>query len=109
MQLQVKIKRYDNANTSYYITANQVLSLAQRALEIFESSEIEEKQGMLQFLFQNLELKEKNLSYKLKEPFNTVQLAGVTPFGATWGRLVESIRTIFQNSTEYIYIPDLES
>ena len=89
-QLQVKLKRYDNGNKNYYLVAEQVLSMAQRALEIFESSEIEEKRGMLQFVFQNLELKEKNLLYKLKEPFKTVQIAGATPFGATWGGQRES-------------------
>lgn len=84
-QLLVKIKSYDNANTNYYTTANQVLSLAQRATEIFESSEIEEKRQLLQFVFQNLELNGKNLVYKLKTPFDTVLLAGATPNSATWG------------------------
>jgi len=92
-QLQVKLKRYDNGNKNYYLVAEQVLSMAQRALEIFESYEIEEKRGMLQFVFQNLELKEKNLLYKLKEPFKTVQIAGATPFGATWGQSLSVIIT----------------
>jgi hypothetical protein len=80
-----EMKQYEQANTSYYITANQVLSLAQRAAEIFESSEVYEKRQLLEFVFQNFQLKGKNLLYKLKTPFDTVLLAGATPKGATWG------------------------
>jgi len=52
-----------------------VLNLAQRALEIFESSEPQEKRQLLNFVFQNLELRQKNLEYKLKTPYDTVLLA----------------------------------
>ena len=40
---EFKMKRLNNANKNYYITANTILSLAQRAPEIYESSEPEEK------------------------------------------------------------------
>ncbi|MEI7498043.1 MAG: recombinase family protein [Candidatus Falkowbacteria bacterium] len=73
-----KIKQFDNASNSYYITANTVLSLAQRATEIFESSEPEEKRQLLNFLFQNLKLDGKNLQYKLKAPFEGVLLANTS-------------------------------
>lgn len=80
--LLFKMKQYDNADNSFYITANQVLSLAQRALEIFESSEPEEKRQLLQFLFQNFKLDHKILKYKLKTPFDTVLSANTTH---NWG------------------------
>jgi hypothetical protein len=55
------MKQYDNANNSFYITANTIFSLAQRAEEIFESSEPEEKRQLLNFLFLNLKMDGKNL------------------------------------------------
>lgn len=46
---EFKMKRLNNANKNYYITANTILSLAQKASEIFESSEIEEKEAISEF------------------------------------------------------------
>lgn len=70
-----KTKQFDNANSTYYVTASIVLSLAQRAEEIFESSEPEEKRQLLNFLFKNLKLDGKELLYKLKTPFQGVLYA----------------------------------
>ena len=86
-ELEVKMKQYGNANKSFYITANQVLSLAQRAYEIFESSEAEEKRQLLNFLFQNLKLEGKNLLFKVKTPFDTVLFANTRH---TWGERGDS-------------------
>ena len=63
---------HDKADKEHYITANTILNLAKRAREIFESSEPQEKRYLLNFLLQNVELKQKNLLYKLKTPFDTV-------------------------------------
>ena len=70
-----ELAKHDKADKEYHITANTVLNLAQRALEIFESSEPQEKRQLLNFVFQNLELRQKNLEYKLKTPYDTVLLA----------------------------------
>jgi len=43
------MKRLNNANKNYYIPANTILSLTQRASEIFENSEIEEKKQLRKF------------------------------------------------------------
>lgn len=80
--LDFKIKQLSNANKAYYITAGQVLSLAQRAGEIFKSSTIEEKRQLLGMLFQNLKLNGEKLEYKLKTPFAEVFLANTT---LNWG------------------------
>lgn len=77
-----KIKQFDNASESFYITANTILSLAQRAEEIFDSSEPEEKRELLSYLFLNLKLDGKNLLCKLKTPFEGVRLAKETH---NWG------------------------
>ena len=67
-----EISKHDVADKEFYITANTVLNLAQRARKIFDSSEPQEKRQLLNFLLQNLELKDKNLQYKAKTPFDTV-------------------------------------
>src|ERR1700722_8793813 len=67
------MERHVNADESFHITANMVLSLAQRSREIFESSEVEEKRQLLNFVFQNLELKDKKLSVTLREPFKMIK------------------------------------
>jgi hypothetical protein len=71
-----EIDRHDTADYDYHLTINRVLSYAQRAREIFDSSEVKEKRQLLNFLLQNCELKGKNLQYKLKSPFDTLLLAG---------------------------------
>jgi site-specific DNA recombinase len=77
-----KMNQFNNASKSYYTTANTVLSLAQRASEIFESSEPEEKRQLLDFLLQNLQLDGKKLMFKVKTPFEGVLSANTTH---NWG------------------------
>jgi hypothetical protein len=67
------MERHVNADESFHITANMVLSLARRAKEIFESSEVEEKRWLLNFVFQNLELKDKKLLIHYREPFKMIK------------------------------------
>ena len=72
------MERYTVANENAHITANTVLSLASRARDIFESSEVDEKRQLLNFVFQNLELKEKKLSVTLREPFKMIKDASLS-------------------------------
>lgn len=77
-----EMERHVNADESFHVTANMVLSLAQRSREIFESSEVDEKRQLLNFVFQNFELKDKKLSITLREPFKIItdtSLAGKCP------------------------------
>jgi hypothetical protein len=67
------MERHVNADESFHVTANIVLSLARRSREIFESSEVDEKRQLLNFVFQNLELKDKKLSVTLREPFKIIK------------------------------------
>lgn len=72
------MERYAIADESAHVTANTVLSLASRARDIFESSEVDEKRQLLNFVFQNLELKEKKLSVTLREPFKMIKDASLS-------------------------------
>lgn len=77
-----EMERHVNADESFHVTGNMVPSLARRARQIFESSEVDEKRQLLNFLFQNLELKEKKLLIKYREPLKMIKdtsLAGKCP------------------------------
>ena len=71
-EIEAEMKRYTEADENFHLTADMVLNLAQRACEIFDSSEIFEKRQLLNFLLQNLKLKGKNLMFTLKTPFDTI-------------------------------------
>ncbi len=56
----------------FYVIANVVMNLADRAREIFESSEVNEKCQLLNWVFQNLKLDGKKMLTQLCEPFSTM-------------------------------------
>ncbi|MFA5228311.1 MAG: hypothetical protein WC446_00945 [Candidatus Paceibacterota bacterium] len=89
--LLFKMKQLDNADKKYYITANTILSLAQRAHQLFKSSEPEEKRQFINFVFQNLKLDGKNPLFKTKAPFERVLEYQDTH---NWGRLRDAFRTL---------------
>ena len=103
-EINEEMQKYTDADENYYLTANTVLNLAQRAKEIFDSSEPEKKRQLLNFLLQNLELKDKKLLYKAKTPFDTVLAYSKC---SNLLRIVDNVKTIIQRQNEYIYIPDL--
>ncbi len=61
------------------ITVQKVLRLAKLSREIFESSNIEEKQQLLRFVYSNLKLDGENLLAELKEPFFSMEKIGDQP------------------------------
>ncbi|MFB6305804.1 MAG: hypothetical protein ABEH43_02240, partial [Flavobacteriales bacterium] len=67
-----EMKKYDEADKSFYLASKHILRLAKKAKEIFESSEPEEKRELLNFLLQNSTLKGRKPIYKVKSPFNSI-------------------------------------
>jgi hypothetical protein len=68
-----KMETHAKGDESFHITANMVLSLARRTREIFKSSEVGEKRQLLNFVFQNFELKDKKLLISYREPFKMIK------------------------------------
>ncbi len=66
------MKSHEKADHNFYVTANMVLNPAARAREIFESSEVTEKRQLLNLVFQNLQLRDVNLSVQVTESFKTM-------------------------------------
>ena len=79
----------------------QVLNLAARAREIFESSEVDEKRQLLNLVFQNLEFDEKNVLTDVREPFDT--MIGYRDCPTNW-RWRESNSRPCDNRKSHIYV-----
>ncbi len=65
-----QIKNYLRADETFKLTVNTVLSIASKAYELFESSNIEQKRKLINYVFSNLELEGTTLRYSLKKPFD---------------------------------------
>lgn len=71
-ELLTSMQAHSKADQQYHVTASLVLDLAKRAFEIFGRSETHEKRQLINFVFQNMQLKDGKLIYKLKEPYNLI-------------------------------------
>jgi hypothetical protein len=80
-EINEQLKTHASADPSYYITASTVLNLAKRALTIFDSSEVEEKRTLLNFILQNCTAYGKELSFTMKNPFNHILAITKQPLG----------------------------
>jgi hypothetical protein len=69
-EIKNKMSKLQIADKEFYTTIDMLVSLAQRAEKIFESSEPHEKRAFANFLLQNCQLDGKKLKFELKTPFN---------------------------------------
>ncbi len=67
------------------------MNLSSQAKEIFESSELEEKQQLLDLMFKNLQLKDSSLLVSVREPFQTMMYFKNRP--GEWGRCDSNTRS----------------
>lgn len=65
-----QIERLGEAQNNYLITARYVLKLVNRAQELFEGSEVEEKRQLIKLVLQNLRLEDENLLWDAAKPFD---------------------------------------
>jgi len=66
----LQIENHDEADEKYYLTANRLLELSQKAYQVFKSSKPRQKNRILSFMLLNCKLKGQKLTFNLKEPFN---------------------------------------
>ncbi|HHT78492.1 MAG TPA: recombinase family protein [Actinobacteria bacterium] len=71
-ELEAKLKKHTEADEKFSITVNYLLNLASRAYELFESSKIEQKRQLINFLLSNLRLRGKTLLYDCNKPFDAI-------------------------------------
>ena len=71
-ELTEKISRLNTADEEYYLTSEYLLQIANRAYDLFLSSEPEEKRQLLKMTLQNLKLNGKKIDFELVKPFDQV-------------------------------------
>ena len=69
-QISDQIKKHLKADETFKITVNAVFSIAKKTYELFESSKIEQKRKLINYVFSNLELEGTTLRYSLRKPFD---------------------------------------
>ena len=67
-----------------------MISIASRAADIFERSNIEQKRQLIAFVFSNLHLRGKKLEFALRSPFD---LMVNRPDYASWLAFLDTVRT----------------
>ncbi len=77
---------HGKANQNFYITANSIIDLSQRAWEILEVAEPEEKTQLVKFVLQNFSLQGKKLLFEPKIPFSGIILATECSNSKSWLR-----------------------
>ena len=69
-EIGLRIEQHQKGDGDYRITLEGLISLASRAVELFERSKAEQKRELIAFVFSNLRLKGKKLEFSLRSPFD---------------------------------------
>ena len=69
-RILLEIKSYDNGSEAELIAAKDILEVVKDAKEDFMSSNLDEKQQLLRFMFSNLTLNVEKFDAELRYPFN---------------------------------------
>lgn len=80
-EINLQIEEHTRADENYYVTASTVLNLAKNALQLFESSEVNEKRALLNYLLQNSVADGRKLVFDLRKPFDTILSTANQPIG----------------------------
>lgn len=68
--IRADIQSHEDADNNFKQTLVTAFKLANKASELFESSKINEKRELINFLFSNLALRGRKLEYTLRKPFD---------------------------------------
>lgn len=68
--VNVRLDQLQEAEDNYYITAKYVLELANRAYDLFMSSEVEQKRQLVKLILSNARVEGKNVVYEAHKPFD---------------------------------------
>lgn len=71
-EIDTRLAMLQEAEDNYYITAKYLLELANRAYELFVSSEVEEKRQLLKLVLQNLRIEGDKVCYEAVKPFDSI-------------------------------------
>ncbi|MGA9009297.1 MAG: hypothetical protein WB495_21015 [Xanthobacteraceae bacterium] len=69
-EIALRIEHHQKGEGAFRTTLESLISLASRAVELFERSKTEQKRELIAFVFSNLKLREKKLEFSLRSPFD---------------------------------------
>lgn len=67
-----RLTQLEEADANYYITSRHLLTLANKAYDIFLGSEVEEKRQLIKLILSNLQLTDEKLVYDVHKPFDLI-------------------------------------
>ena len=67
---QTQLGTFELSANTHLETISHLLELSKNAYNLFEAGDYEEKRKLVKILLSNLELKDDQLGWKLKKPFN---------------------------------------
>ncbi len=70
--IERQITDHTQADENFYLSATQLLNVARHARVIFERSEPQEKRQLLNFVFQNFVLNDRELVYEVRSPMKSI-------------------------------------
>jgi len=70
--MEFKLKQHIEVDKNYSMTLISLLNICSKAPELFESSKVEQKRQLINFLLSNLKLRGKTLEFELKKPFDVL-------------------------------------
>jgi len=109
-ELNDKLKRIIEADENYSNTLISLLNICSRAPELFESSKVEQKRQLINFLLSNLKLRGKNLEFELKKPFDVLINLQNCKNRSEWLPQGVKFRTIFNRYHKFaVFILTLNS
>ena len=68
--IKAKLDATDKADDSFYTAVDGLIRLAQKAPQLLESSEMEYRRRLINLVLQNLTIKDKQLRWEYKKPFD---------------------------------------
>jgi site-specific DNA recombinase len=71
-ELTSELEGLQTDNTNSHISARTILELAQRTKELYESSNFDQKRQILNLIFQNSTIRDKNPLFRTRKPFDTI-------------------------------------
>ena len=71
-ELEGKSTSLTQADENFSIAITTIMSLAKNAYQIFKSSRVETQRAILNILLSNLQIKDKQISYDLRKPFDLI-------------------------------------
>lgn len=71
-EIDTTLAMLQEAEDNYYITAKYILELANRAYDLFISSEVEERRQLLKLVLSNLRVEGRNVCYEAVKPFDSI-------------------------------------